>query len=183
MTFGHFGDGNLHYNLSRAAPSARDDSRRRSRRAHGDANRIVHDLVAEYGGSISAEHGIGRLKRDEIKRYKSALELDLMRRIKQALDPQQIMNPGRSCERAGALQARPGAGRGSAVGKVIFWIVIIFAVLLVLRMYNMRQQQKKRRASRQGRTGRAGGDGPLRALRRLPAALRSTAGRRNAPLP
>jgi FAD/FMN-containing dehydrogenase len=59
------------------------------------ANRIVHDLVAAHGGSISAEHGIGQLKRDELARYKSALELELMRRVKDALDPQGLMNPGK----------------------------------------------------------------------------------------
>ena len=59
------------------------------------ANRIVHDLVAGFGGSISAEHGIGQLKREELARYKSPLELALMRRLKAALDPQGIMNPGK----------------------------------------------------------------------------------------
>jgi len=59
------------------------------------ANRIVHDLVAAHGGSISAEHGIGQLKRDELARYKSPVELDLMRRIKAALDPAGILNPGK----------------------------------------------------------------------------------------
>jgi FAD/FMN-containing dehydrogenase len=59
------------------------------------ANRIVHDLVAAHAGSISAEHGIGQLKRGELARYKSALELELMRRVKDALDPQGLMNPGK----------------------------------------------------------------------------------------
>jgi D-lactate dehydrogenase (cytochrome) len=58
-------------------------------------NRITHDIVADLGGSISAEHGIGRLKREEIKHYKSALELELMRKVKAALDPECIMNPGK----------------------------------------------------------------------------------------
>ena len=60
-----------------------------------DVNRIVYDVVTELGGSISAEHGLGVLKREEIKRYKGALELDVMRRVKQALDPAGIMNPGK----------------------------------------------------------------------------------------
>ena len=55
----------------------------------------MHDLTHSYGGSISAEHGVGQFKREEIKRYKSALELDLMRLVKNALDPQGIMNPGK----------------------------------------------------------------------------------------
>ena len=58
-------------------------------------NRIVHDLVAEVGGSISAEHGIGMLKREELARYKSPVELGMMRAIKAALDPLGIMNPGK----------------------------------------------------------------------------------------
>jgi FAD/FMN-containing dehydrogenase len=59
------------------------------------ASRIVHDLVAAAGGSISAEHGIGQYKRDELVRYKSPVELDLMRAIKAALDPAGIFNPGK----------------------------------------------------------------------------------------
>jgi FAD/FMN-containing dehydrogenase len=57
--------------------------------------RIVHDSVARFGGSISAEHGLGQLKREEIRRYKSPLELELMLKIKRALDPHGIMNPGK----------------------------------------------------------------------------------------
>jgi FAD/FMN-containing dehydrogenase len=56
---------------------------------------MVHDNVARFGGSISAEHGLGQLKREEIRRYKSPLELELMRKIKRALDPHGIMNPGK----------------------------------------------------------------------------------------
>jgi FAD/FMN-containing dehydrogenase len=55
----------------------------------------VHDIVHALGGSISAEHGIGQLKREELRRYKSAVELDMMRAVKKALDPQGIMNPGK----------------------------------------------------------------------------------------
>jgi FAD/FMN-containing dehydrogenase len=91
VTFGHLGDGNLHYNLS--APAG-DDAGGFMANA-GAANRIVHDLVAAHAGSISAEHGIGQLKREELRRYKSALELELMRRVKDALDPQGLMNPGK----------------------------------------------------------------------------------------
>jgi FAD/FMN-containing dehydrogenase len=58
-------------------------------------NRVVHDLVHELGGSISAEHGLGQLKREEVLRYKSETEMDLMRAVKQALDPRGLMNPGK----------------------------------------------------------------------------------------
>jgi len=91
VCFGHLGDGNLHYNLSRpqhgdnAALIARSD----------EINRIVYDLVSASGGSISAEHGIGQLKRDILPRYKAAIEIDLMRRIKHAFDPLGLMNPGK----------------------------------------------------------------------------------------
>ena len=89
--FGHVGDGNLHFNLSqpvgmdKAAFLALED------RVH----QVVHDIVAALNGSISAEHGIGVAKRQEIRRYKSPVEIALMRRIKEALDPKGIMNPGK----------------------------------------------------------------------------------------
>ncbi|MCC7325378.1 MAG: FAD-binding oxidoreductase [Burkholderiales bacterium] len=91
VVFGHLGDGNLHYNLS--APEG-VDPQRFVEHAHR-ANRIVHDLVASHGGSFSAEHGIGQLKRDDLIRYKSPVEMRLMRSIKAAFDPQGIMNPGK----------------------------------------------------------------------------------------
>jgi FAD/FMN-containing dehydrogenase len=91
VCFGHLGDGNLHYNI---APP--DGTPHEAFLAYqGDVNRIVHDSVAGFGGSISAEHGIGALKRDELPRYKAQVELDLMRAIKAALDPLGIMNPGK----------------------------------------------------------------------------------------
>jgi len=91
LAFGHVGDGNVHFNLCRPPGS---DAMAFDARA-GIFNRIVHDIVAGMGGSISAEHGIGRLKRQELERYASALELDLMRKLKTALDPRGIMNPGK----------------------------------------------------------------------------------------
>ena len=90
--FGHVGDGNLHYNP--VAPLSWDGSKFRGERER--VNRIVHDLVVELGGSISAEHGIGRLRLDENEHYKSPVELDLMRTLKRALDPSNIMNPGKT---------------------------------------------------------------------------------------
>jgi FAD/FMN-containing dehydrogenase len=91
VCFGHLGDGNLHYNQSR--PHAQDNAAFIAQTPA--VNRIVHDLVAELGGSISAEHGLGQLKRDEILRYKSPVEMELMRAIKRAIDPQNLMNPGK----------------------------------------------------------------------------------------
>ncbi len=91
IAFGHAGDGNLHFNLvqpvgheAQAFFDLRDTM-----------NRIVHDIVHELDGSISAEHGIGLLKIDEMTRYKTPLELELMHRIRQAIDPANIMNPGK----------------------------------------------------------------------------------------
>jgi FAD/FMN-containing dehydrogenase len=88
--FGHVGDGNLHFNLSR--PVDADDSAflAQSERAHT----VVHDIVADMGGSIAAEHGIGRLKVDALGRYKQPVELDMMRAVKTALDPDNRLNPG-----------------------------------------------------------------------------------------
>jgi len=91
VTFGHLGDGNLHYNVS--PPVGVADSEFISQQAR--INRVVHDSVEHFGGSISAEHGLGALKREEIKRYKSPVELQLMLSIKQALDPAGLMNPGK----------------------------------------------------------------------------------------
>jgi len=91
VTFGHVGDGNLHYNQSKPASGENAvfiDSQAR-------VNELVHDIVHSLGGSISAEHGIGQLKRDELLRYKSALEMDMMRTVKRAFDPLGLMNPGK----------------------------------------------------------------------------------------
>src|SRR5262245_41548660 len=89
--FGHVGDGNLHYNLVR--PAHWDGARYRTER--GNINRIVHDIIVDLGGSISAEHGIGRARLDELEHYKGSTELAMMRALKQAFDPQGIMNPGK----------------------------------------------------------------------------------------
>ena len=91
VTFGHIGDGNLHYNQSKSLAG----ENAAFLAAQGEVNRVVHDLVHELGGSISAEHGIGQLKRGELLRYKSPVELDLMRAIKRTLDPKGLMNPGK----------------------------------------------------------------------------------------
>ncbi|QAU34748.1 FAD-binding oxidoreductase [Janthinobacterium sp. 17J80-10] len=91
VTFGHLGDGNLHYNV--AAPAGMTDHAFLARQA--EVNRVVHDSVHSFGGAISAEHGLGALKREEILRYKSPVEMALQRSIKQALDPLNLMNPGK----------------------------------------------------------------------------------------
>jgi len=91
VIFGHLGDGNLHYNLS--GPEGTVAKAFMGNEAV--ANRIVYDLVDAAGGSISAEHGIGQLKRGELKRYKPGVEIELMARVKAALDPDGIMNPGK----------------------------------------------------------------------------------------
>ncbi|WP_041794313.1 FAD-binding oxidoreductase [Pararhodospirillum photometricum] len=88
--FGHVGDGNIHFNLTQ--PKGMDKQAFLDR--WEEMNRLVHDIVADLGGSISAEHGIGRLKVDEMRHYKAPLELDLMRALKTAFDPAGLMNPG-----------------------------------------------------------------------------------------
>ena len=92
VNFGHLGDGNLHFNVQ--APAGTDAASFLREREH-EINTIVYDAVFAHGGSISAEHGIGALKRDELPRYKDATALALMRAVKRALDPQGLMNPGR----------------------------------------------------------------------------------------
>lgn len=91
VAFGHIGDGNIHYNPS--MPDALENEKFFKRSA--EINKIVYKIVAQLNGTISAEHGLGQLKREEIQCYKSALELELMQRIKRAIDPRGLMNPGK----------------------------------------------------------------------------------------
>lgn len=90
-TFGHLGDGNLHYNISQ--PIGMDKHAYLAR--WDEVNALVHDIVSKHDGSFSAEHGIGQLKRGELVRFKDPVALSLMRRIKAAIDPANIMNPGK----------------------------------------------------------------------------------------
>ena len=92
VAFGHVGDGNLHYNVWGPAGS---DAKKFLHEQHHAVNLLVHDCVAEYGGSISAEHGLGQLKREENRRYRPAQELAMMAALKNAIDPLGIMNPGK----------------------------------------------------------------------------------------
>lgn len=92
IAFGHVGDGNIHYNVT-PPPGVDGDLY-----VEGDGKAVseaVHDLIVELGGSISAEHGIGKLKRDELVRRKAGVEIEMMRAVKRALDPRNCMNPGR----------------------------------------------------------------------------------------
>jgi FAD/FMN-containing dehydrogenase len=92
VNFGHLGDGNLHYNVQ--APEG-GDAAAFLRDREGDVNDLVYAAVAQFGGSFSAEHGVGALKVDTLNQYQSPVALAMMRSIKQALDPQNLMNPGR----------------------------------------------------------------------------------------
>jgi hypothetical protein len=92
VVFGHLGDGNLHYNLS---PPAGGMDRAAFAAREAPLNRLVHDAVHEAGGSISAEHGLDVLRRDEAARYKTAVERRLMHSLKRAFDPLNLMNPGK----------------------------------------------------------------------------------------
>ncbi len=91
LPLGHFGDGNVHYNVAQPIGMEKE----RFLELWDKISSEVHALVVEMGGSISAEHGIGRMKRGDLERYKSPVELDLMRRIKAAFDPNGILNPGK----------------------------------------------------------------------------------------
>jgi FAD/FMN-containing dehydrogenase len=91
VTFGHVGDGNLHYNVAQPA----DEDGETFLAASAPITEAIYDLVAEMGGSFSAEHGVGIVKKRHLHRYRSETELDLMRAMKSALDPNNILNPGR----------------------------------------------------------------------------------------
>jgi FAD/FMN-containing dehydrogenase len=95
VAYGHVGDGNLHFNLNQAPGSARDTFLARE----ASIKRVIHDMVRDLGGSFSAEHGIGRLKVGELEHYAAPVELDLMRAVKGALDPNGILNPGKVLRR------------------------------------------------------------------------------------
>jgi FAD/FMN-containing dehydrogenase len=91
VAYGHVGDGNLHFNLNQAPGSHRETFLARE----ASIKRTIHDRVRDFGGSFSAEHGIGRLKVGELERYASPVELDLMHAVKKAFDPNGILNPGK----------------------------------------------------------------------------------------
>ena len=90
VAFGHLGDGNIHFNVSQ--PEGADKT---AFLAHWDSiSTLVHRLAHDMGGTISAEHGLGRMKKHEIAHFKSPLELELMARVKSVFDPFDMMNPG-----------------------------------------------------------------------------------------
>jgi FAD/FMN-containing dehydrogenase len=91
VPFGHLGDGNIHFNIQAAKGADMTSFLAR----WDEIARIVHDVVRDFGGSFSAEHGIGVMKRSDLKRYKSPVEVDLMRALKRTLDPKNILNPGK----------------------------------------------------------------------------------------
>jgi FAD/FMN-containing dehydrogenase len=91
IVFGHIGDGNLHYNVHLPAANGKSDNEA----LREQISACIYDLVAELCGSFSAEHGVGLLKRDYLARYRDALDLELMRTLKQSLDPANILNPGK----------------------------------------------------------------------------------------
>lgn len=91
LVFGHLGDGNLHYNLQRAPQMTDDDFYALT----APLNAVVHDLVHRYRGSISAEHGVGQLRRDELPRYKPPVAMQIMHDLKRLFDSRNILNPGK----------------------------------------------------------------------------------------
>ena len=95
VSYGHLGDGNLHFNINQRAGSQGFQLQAVEQKVR----RAIHDFVKEFGGSFSAEHGIGQLKVFELERYANPVELDLMRRVKTAFDPNGIMNPGKVLSR------------------------------------------------------------------------------------
>jgi hypothetical protein len=121
--FGHLGDGNLHYNLARPNDAPLDWSMHDGK----TVAETVLQSVAEHGGSISAEHDIGQLKRDAFLRYKPPFELQLMRQLKDLFDPLNILNPGKllkiphSRDRTPALRRRLPTGNLARAGAMIVY--------------------------------------------------------------
>ena len=95
VSYGHLGDGNLHFNINQRAGT----QVAQLQAVEQKVRRAIHDFVKDFGGSFSAEHGIGQLKVFELERYANPVELDLMRRVKNAFDPNGIMNPGKVLSR------------------------------------------------------------------------------------
>ncbi len=95
VAFGHIGDGNIHFNISQPKQVQNESEKQAFLDHRTEINRLVHDIVHTYGGSVSAEHGIGLLKRGELERLSDPVCLDLMRRIKHLMDPEDLMNPGK----------------------------------------------------------------------------------------
>jgi FAD/FMN-containing dehydrogenase len=95
VVFGHLGDGNLHYNVSPPSDRTGPQDEDWFMGQQAAINLITHNAVAAFNGSVSAEHGLGVLRRDEASRYKSPIEMALMRKIKNAFDPDNLMNPGK----------------------------------------------------------------------------------------
>jgi len=91
VPFGHMGDGNIHYNVSQPVGADRESFLAR----WDEVNALVHSIVAKLGGSVSAEHGIGVMKRELLPKVKDPVELDLMRQLKRTFDPNGILNPGK----------------------------------------------------------------------------------------
>jgi FAD/FMN-containing dehydrogenase len=91
VAYGHLGDGNLHFNINQRPGS----EAAQLEAMEPELKRAIHDLVRDFNGSFSAEHGIGQLKVPELERYANPVELELMRRVKQVFDPNGIMNPGK----------------------------------------------------------------------------------------
>ncbi|MEE1544002.1 MAG: FAD-linked oxidase C-terminal domain-containing protein, partial [Alphaproteobacteria bacterium] len=91
VPFGHAGDGNIHFNVTQPEGANKVEFLTRWE----ELNAVIHDLVMEMGGSFSAEHGIGQLKREALVHYRQPVEIEMMRAIKAALDPHGLMNPGK----------------------------------------------------------------------------------------
>jgi FAD/FMN-containing dehydrogenase len=91
VPFGHLGDGNIHYNVTQ--PAGADTAAYLAR--WDDMNEVVHAVVMKFGGSISAEHGVGVMKRNLVAQLKDPVALDVMRLLKRTLDPKNILNPGK----------------------------------------------------------------------------------------
>jgi FAD/FMN-containing dehydrogenase len=91
VAYGHIGDGNIHYNLSPPLGMTRASFLKYTNQLHS----AVYDVVADFDGSFAAEHGVGIVKKDELVRYRSDTEVDLMRQIKHLIDPEGLMNPGK----------------------------------------------------------------------------------------
>ena len=133
MPFGHVGDGNIHYNITQPVGADKAEYLKR----WDDMNDVIYKIVLKYGGSVSAEHGVGIVKRDYLPKIKDPVAYDLMKTLKRTLDPKGILNPGKVLvARSPLSHLAPGIDRlliGDSAERVLVGLFLLARLLLLIR--------------------------------------------------